>query len=64
MPIPFNVATLFLFVSFQTSTQKAVTARSQVPREKLLQRVKTKMEGETSRNKQMVRALKYLIFDS
>ena len=44
-----------------------MTARSQVPREKLLQRVKTKMEGETSRNKQMVRALiniKYLIVDS
>ena len=47
-----------MFVKLQTSTQKAVTARSQVPREKLLQRVKTKMEGEMSRNKQMVRALK------
>ena len=40
----------------RTSTQNAVTARSQVPRVKWVQRRKTRMEGETSRNKQIPRA--------
>ena len=44
----------------RTSTQNAVTARSQVPRVKWVQRRKTRMEGETSRNKQIPRAYIYI----